>query len=71
MIGCQLDNEGDTLLVRRIELGRGEEAVPVLRSAVQIVKAMTDVSDDAVDVDDRERPRQVIVGVILTVPEPL
>jgi hypothetical protein len=51
----QASHHGEALGVGRV-VGRGrEEAVPVLAPAGQVVEAVADVGDDAVEVDDGER----------------
>ena len=57
LLGEALD-DGDALRVDRVVGGRVEEGVPVLRAAVEVVQAVADIGDDAVDVDDRQRSRR-------------
>jgi hypothetical protein len=59
----QAAHDGQALLVRRVVPSRVEEAVPVLRAPLDVMEAVADVGDDAVQVDDGERgARQAITS---------
>ena len=56
VVGSESLHDRHALRMRRVVDGRGEEGVPVLRASLDVVQAVPDVGDDAVDVDDRQWP---------------
>ena len=61
----QPGDDGQALGVGRIGAGGGEEPGPVLAPALEVAQPVADVGDDAVEVDDGQRPglvRHVAVG---------